>query len=248
MGEIMKRKLLAMLLAFVMLIGLCVPMNVYAADTKETISSDNIVLNPLYDDIRSDEETESIISALNELQTGDFKQSRSTGATKSGTVYSTTVAAADYIRAQMVARENTITVSVQSSVMPDYVFDLFYEAMEYSENCTGQEGDALLANYDGANASYSIGDSITTVTFYVMYRTTASEEAELTTAVNTALSNMKLSGKSDYQKVRLIYDYICDNVDYDYENLEAEESGETVYPLMYTAYAAMCDGKAVCQG
>ena len=54
---------------------------------------------------------------------------------------------------------------------------------------------------------------------------------------------MALSGKSDYEKVKAIHDYICDTVNYDYTNLEDKN-----YTLKYTAYAALCNNTAVCQG
>ena len=49
--------------------------------------------------------------------------------------------------------------------------------------------------------------------------------------------------KSDYEKVVAIYDYICDNVTYDYTNLE-----DDTYDLKYTAYAALINKTSVCQG
>ena len=63
------------------------------------------------------------------------------------------------------------------------------------------------------------------------------------TAVSNLLKSLNVSGKSDYQKVGAVYDYICDNVTYDYDNLEDDS-----YTLKFTAYAALKNKTAVCQG
>lgn len=51
---------------------------------------------------------------------------------------------------------------------------------------------------------------------------------------------MSLDGQKDYDKVTLIHDYICDGVDYDNDSTDDY--------IRYTAYGALCKGKAVCQG
>ena len=70
------------------------------------------------------------------------------------------------------------------------------------------------------------------------------ENKELTAAIAEVIKELDLDGKTEYQKVKAIHDYICDNVDYDYEHLSQGDD----YPGMFTAYAAMFDGKAICQG
>ena len=57
------------------------------------------------------------------------------------------------------------------------------------------------------------------------------------------MKSLDLSNKTDYQKVKAIYDYICSNVTYDHDNLNDES-----YSLKYTAYAALINKTAVCQG
>lgn len=58
-----------------------------------------------------------------------------------------------------------------------------------------------------------------------------------------ALASLNLNGKTDVEKVIAIHNYICDHVDYDYDGLS--DSTNTV---KYTAYGALCNGKAVCNG
>ncbi|MCD7944995.1 MAG: hypothetical protein LUH43_08990, partial [Clostridia bacterium] len=57
------------------------------------------------------------------------------------------------------------------------------------------------------------------------------------------MESLDLDTKCDYQKVVAIHDYICSNVTYDYTNLN-----DDTYTLKYTAYAALINGTAVCQG
>lgn len=97
---------------------------------------------------------------------------------------------------------------------------------------------------ESASFSYMLRDGI--MEFYVncQYITTDKQNEEFEFALDKAMKELNLDGKTDYQKVRLIHDYICDNVDYDYENLSRGES----YMRMYSSYAALIDKKAVCQG
>lgn len=62
-------------------------------------------------------------------------------------------------------------------------------------------------------------------------------------AVAALLEELDLDGRTDLEKTELIYKYICDNITYDYTNLE-----DDTYKLKYTAYAALINKTAVCQG
>ena len=74
--------------------------------------------------------------------------------------------------------------------------------------------------------------------------TTAAQEAALTNYIrNTILPQLSLGGKTTYQKVQAIYNWITANVKYDYSHLN-----DPAYWLQYTAYAAAVQKKAVCQG
>ena len=80
-------------------------------------------------------------------------------------------------------------------------------------------------------------------TFTLSYYTTAQQENELTATVQTVLSQLDLANKTDYEKIKAIYDYICTHVAYD--NLHLSDPN---YNLQYTAYAALIRGTSVCQG
>lgn len=62
-------------------------------------------------------------------------------------------------------------------------------------------------------------------------------------ALEDLIGMFDLEGKSDYRKARTIYDWICSNITYDYDTLN--DSG---YMLKYTAYAALMNRTAVCNG
>ena len=76
-----------------------------------------------------------------------------------------------------------------------------------------------------------------TITYTVEYYLTADQEIALDTKIGTVLNGLNLSGKTDLEKVTAIYAYLCDNVVYD-ENATN----------CFTAYGALLDGRAVCQG
>lgn len=76
-----------------------------------------------------------------------------------------------------------------------------------------------------------------TITYKVEYYLTIDQEIALDTKIGTVLNGLNLSGKTDLEKVTAIYAYLCDNVVYD-ENATN----------CFTAYGALLDGRAVCQG
>ena len=151
-----------------------------------------------------------------------------------------------YLKEQVVVRNSQITVSVpveiNNKVGP---INAMTSAQKYTEACTGQEGDALKyggVGYSVSTTSYS-GAARVTYTYYMNYYTTAEQEKQLTSAVTSALASLNLDGKTEAEKVVAIHNYICDHVDYDYDGLS--DSSNTV---KYTAYGALCNGKAVCNG
>ena len=118
------------------------------------------------------------------------------------------------------------------------------KAMEHTGD--PEEGDYLLWQYGGC--------SVTTVEQYastrhvlfkveMQYYTTAEQEQEVSTAVDQLLLQLNTAGMNDYQKVCAVYDYICSNITYVYANVDNNS-----YLLKHTAYAALVNKTAVCQG
>ncbi|MBQ3406407.1 MAG: hypothetical protein IJH11_04110, partial [Lachnospiraceae bacterium] len=89
----------------------------------------------------------------------------------------------------------------------------------------------------------SISTSFIQINTTVSYYTTKAQEDELTAKLNQVMNSLNLGTKTEYQKVKAIYDYIASHVVYDYDNLNDDS-----YMLKYTAYAALINSTSVCQG
>lgn len=162
-------------------------------------------------------------------------------------------ALAGTLRQQMVSRAAVINLYYHhDSVLTQAVFDqlcddLFAKAIAHTG--VGKEGDYILWNCQG----YTVGATQEAssqgsgydvhITFTFTYLSNADQKAQMDQAVADLLSSLALSGKTDYQKIKAIYDYICSNITYDYDNLYDDS-----YTLKHSSYAALINKKAVCQG
>ena len=162
-------------------------------------------------------------------------------------------ALAGTLRQQMVSRAAVINLYYHhDSVLTQAVFDqlcddLFAKAIAHTG--VGKEGDYILWNCQG----YTVGATQEAssqgsgydvhITFTFTYLSDADQEAQMDQAVADLLSSLDLSSKTDYQKIKAIYDYICSNITYDYDNLYDDS-----YTLKHSSYAALINKKAVCQG
>ncbi|MCC8356559.1 MAG: hypothetical protein LJU34_01705, partial [Oscillospiraceae bacterium] len=160
--------------------------------------------------------------------------------------YVSTSEAAVQMRASLVSRVETITVKYTADeYAQEDVSSIYSQALEHTGTPT--EGDYLKWQTGGYKASISYyssgGVCYITVAYTMTYYTTAAQEAELTTALTSVLSSLDLDSKDEVEKICAIYQYICANVTYDYTNLN-----DSSYMLKYTAYAALMNGTAVCQG
>ena len=108
--------------------------------------------------------------------------------------------------------------------------------MAFDETGSGSEGDYL--RYAVRSYKCSI-TSTGTLTYTISYHTTYEQEAELTKRINEILSSLKLDGMSDYQKIETLYSYVTSHVVY---------SEDLSDPYIYSAYNAVFNGNAVCQG
>ena len=177
----------------------------YAARFNQTYGG--VHINPLYADVISADEVAS---------ESDIIESTADARVKNLTTHEAVVS---YLREQMAARENTISFSMPFELITNdnILVDLFKQAMVHTEECSGQEGDSLYWSYKtmGVNAQSS-GSSLV-LTYTVEYYTTAQQEEALTEKVNQIMMDFNFSDStSEYDKVKAIHDYICDNVDYDY--------------------------------
>ncbi|MDO5408922.1 MAG: transglutaminase domain-containing protein [Lachnospiraceae bacterium] len=155
--------------------------------------------------------------------------------------------AADVIRQKMKQRigKFALTFVTPDEDYRDVMLGLFYLAME--ETGVPDEGDYLLWQWEevGGNISYypTNGSYHYTFTYSIVYYTTLEQEQEVSKTVDTILSKQDLNNKTTYEKIESLYRYLVTTVDYDYDTLEDNE-----YKLKYTAYAALINKTAVCQG
>lgn len=82
------------------------------------------------------------------------------------------------------------------------------------------------------------------VDFTLSYRTTAEQEKQVDAKVAQILAALDLEGKTDFEKVKAIYDWMGANIVYDWDGL----ASYVTKPLASSAYAALFNGTAVCQG
>ena len=166
--------------------------------------------------------------------------------------YLSETAAVEEVRRQMLTRAETIQLSLKlpsGSDIQGTLARIWDSALEHTRS-NGTGGDYL--RWQGGKYFYyprfSYRDNGSYITFTMYFQTnwftTAQQEATLSSYIKgTLLPQLALDGKSTYQKVQAIYDWITRNVRYDYANL-----GNDSYLLQYTAYAAVINRTAVCNG
>lgn len=227
----MKKRITALLLAFAISLSLATP-----AMAEEVVQPiETTYVNPVYADIVSEEE----------LQTSDFQPPIAMFAAPTYETDETVIA--EQIRAAMVERIEDVTLYYATSEeLPDDFLDSWME-MAFAETKVPNEGDYLRWQMGGADCSAGgyITDKIYyTVQLKIYYYTNAEQEAIVDERVEELIESLGINNKmSDYKKVSLIYEWICNNVVYDYPHLN-----NSSYKLQFTAYAALVNGTSVCQG
>ena len=155
------------------------------------------------------------------------------------------------VRTAMLRRADTITIRYQSGVesMED-IEQMVARIMDAAMEETGdpQGGDYLRYQNGGYEAHYQYGIDkdryVYTIDIKPNYYTDAAEEERVTREIESILEGFAFtSGTSEDEKIRTIYDFVRSNVEYDYMH-----SRITHYHRKATAYAALFDHKAVCQG
>lgn len=248
----MHKRIISLILTLIMLITM-VPSTIVAASEVRTMegveassnqsernrsevdkSDENIIymVNPLYEDVISIDDLKKKLDSSND----DPLFGASTGQ-----YFSDYDSAVSYLRKQMVSRETEINLNFPESWFTSHkdglYWDLLYDAMKCDDNSTGQEGDALIYGFGGCQLSYNSKAGY--IQYTMLYHSDAEQEAKLTAAVAEAMTTLQLNGLSEAKKIIKIHDYICNHVDYAYNSKEEQ---------IYTAYGALCTGKAVCQG
>lgn len=157
----------------------------------------------------------------------------------SGERFSTLEEAADYLKEQIKLRNENVSITVPYSFRQ--AADVLVEIMDkaFAETGNGDDGDYIRFGIHGYGCSYT--GSFSSVTFEIKfsYFTTGEQERLVDEKVKSILAELNLAGKSDYEKVEAIYDYVVKNVSY------AHDFSDSV---IFSAYGALFNGEAVCQG
>ena len=257
------RRLLCLLLALAMVMTLT-PAVAYAEEVTEEAETDRIEatvpeketddvipetgpvtveipfqVNPLY---------EGMITAA-DLDIPELPEKDPDQIQPNAITYQTIANAGKELRKQLKNRTETFTIYVKSEnsnaqAVSDELLDIAFE-----HTGVATEGDYIAWQFGGyGGQGYRSWNSTTqmyefTLEFVAAYYTTADQEQEMNTAVTNLINTLGIRYKSHYDKIYAVYDWLCQNVTYDYENLE-----DSTYLLKYTAYAALIDRTAVCQG
>lgn len=144
----------------------------------------------------------------------------------------------DYVREKMTERTETIEFSVPVD------WDGWETIGQVLRNATAEtknanQGDYLRKSINYVEYSIATYDDDITIVFNVSYTTTAQQEKLVGEKISEILAGLDIENKNEYYKISAIYNYIINNVTY------ASYSEDN---LKYTAYGALYNGEAVCQG
>ena len=237
-------KLLTFILTCAMLISIATSAFAVSASNSETVPSLSItVVNPICKDetcVQSETfySTTPAITLYSEESTPTYTSNKTE--------------LASIVRSSMENHESSFTVyyisetELSQSDFNTLTSDLV--ELSFEETDVPTQGDYLRYSWQsyGCNASGAVVDNIYyyDITFNFNYFTTKEQEAELTTAINNLIASFQFDeNTSAKKKIDTIYAYITSNIEYDYDNLSRED-----YYLHFTAYAALVQKKAVCEG
>lgn len=163
--------------------------------------------------------------------------------------YETKKNAANYIKEKMVNRERNVCVRYETTDSSFQNVATSIVKLAISEDIANNpdEGDYLAWSYGGYTVSggyYKKSNKYYWILNYTFtYYTTLQQENALNTKIQKFVKTLNVKKESQYSLIKQINDYICNNVEYDYENVSNPS-----YKLQFTAYAALMKNKAVCQG
>lgn len=245
----MKKKIIFLLVFIISIFG--ITLNIYGSDNEQTYGSFSCeVVNPIY-------RNENIYYNY----TINSRKNTVVQSTKNSIEYleNENLIAAQ-IRDNMVNRTNQFTVyakiildkQITNEIFNTYTGNLVTKAISEELSTSSSSGDYLKWSWNSYNvgAYYNLETVNDTyiynlnITYNFLYYTTYDQESILNKDIKEYIDlNIDKQNDSDYQKICKVYDFICNRVTYDYDNLEDEN-----YKLKYTAYAALENKTAVCQG
>ncbi|MCD7722491.1 MAG: fibronectin type III domain-containing protein [Clostridiales bacterium] len=239
------KKILSIIMTFAMFCGIFSALGI---ECRAAGSTDNAHASS-YSVYSSGDYTGGVAeSALSAEEYYDSASSVANTVLASGGEYCESISAAAAVLRQAMANWQSSTINVyykSASYSSSYYSEIMETALEHTGIAT--QGDYLYWGYSGYSVdwtySYESGYYYISFFYKVTYYTTAAQESALTTAIESLTASLGMSSMTDYERVLAIYSYICENITYDYDNLYDSD-----YKLKFTAYAALINKTAVCQG
>ncbi len=229
------RSLISLFLTLALVLGIsAVP--VWAGDSAQSTGCGSIV-NPLYPEL-SEEPS---------LQSDDTLAAPSLRSSSADfiSIDEAAVQLRDYMR----SRTGDFTLYIHAPGYEDSISALVSDVL-IPKACSEDiavginSGDYLAWSWRGVKFGWSlpIRDGNLTLTMRFTYHSSAEQEAQLLQGVAQTVQSLKLARLSDYEKYLGIYQFITGHVTYDSDALNRGDTS------VLTAYGALVNGKAVCQG
>ncbi len=236
-------RLTGLLLAVFLIVGL-LPAAAFAAPETVVVPPGRVTfVNPFYARGKG---------SVSVGETAGRDRSGTSASLRSTTPVTSEKAAGEAIREQMIAREAEPTVTLRLSSYDNDANGLLTRVMGYAfahDPDRPQAGDYLYWTQGGwtggMSGTMSGGVYTLDLVYHPEYYTTAAQESYVNSEVAALVSSLGLSdpSKSDYRKVLAIYDWMTPRIVYDYDHVNDDD-----YKLKNTAYAALKNRTAVCQG
>jgi len=154
--------------------------------------------------------------------------------------------AAAELRYAMKERKGKVSIGLTGDPDEKELKQAIGRLLKLATDHTGKpdEGDYIdfqYASYKGtAHTDLNGLTPVIQIDYELEYYDSKTQEDEVDKAVADILKELDLENKTDYERIVAVHDYICDNTEY-----ETASDGEHI---RRTAYGALIDGKAVCQG
>lgn len=162
------------------------------------------------------------------------------------TYHETKEEAAAELREAMKERKTSVTIGLAGETDQDGLKQTIGDLIDMAVRHTGKpdEGDYIKFQYSSykgiAKTAYNGFDPVIEVEYTLTYNDSRDQEDEVDAKAEEILEGLELTDKTEYEKILAIHNYICKNVKY--------EDEETDNDISHTAYGALIEGRAVCQG
>lgn len=152
--------------------------------------------------------------------------------------------AVSYVRSQL--KNRVVTISFTTTYTNAEQWKRILEDAEIDNASTPyDEGDYIKSNIIGYSSSYNWSGSAITYNISMIYTDTAEYNQTVLNTLPTVMSALALDGKSEYDKVKEIHDFICENAVYSDRYMVYDNNGNYIF---HSAYSALILGETVCQG